>query len=195
MIRSNRPLVLNARSCADYGDSPDFAVVHDIKDLMEKVVQLQSVITSHGLTEARVARSPDVWVEGVVATEHRLESLELVVTNTSTWFAARHRHGDHTIETENFTIQQLEELLAAGDGAVFASQYPDALKGSYEEYLAHGPLQMAKLDEYSGDLKVSDLYDSDSDFSALLNDLIPHFEYPDFSWMTIEQVKNHIAHN
>jgi hypothetical protein len=49
------------------------------------------------------------------------------------------------------------------------------------------------LDCYKSSLNVGKLYDDDEEFAAMLRRAIPKFEYPDFSWMTVAQVKAHIV--
>jgi len=48
------------------------------------------------------------------------------------------------------------------------------------------------LKTYNKKTKVSDLYNDDDDFSSALTCLIPDFEYPNFSYLTIGEVLTRI---
>jgi len=49
------------------------------------------------------------------------------------------------------------------------------------------------LDQYRDTENVGQLYDTDDRFASFIRRTIPGFEFPDFSWMTVRQVKAHIA--
>jgi len=49
------------------------------------------------------------------------------------------------------------------------------------------------LDQYRDSDNVGQLYDTDDRFASYIRRSIPGFEFPDFSWMTIRQVKAHIS--
>lgn len=48
------------------------------------------------------------------------------------------------------------------------------------------------LESYVESDNVGSLYDSDDEFAALLRKVISDFEYPDYAWMTVAQVKTRI---
>lgn len=48
------------------------------------------------------------------------------------------------------------------------------------------------LATYPGTEKVADVYDTDDEFSSALTTLIPNFEYPNFSFLTIKEVKSKV---
>lgn len=48
------------------------------------------------------------------------------------------------------------------------------------------------LNTYNKKTKIADLYDDDDDFSSALTCLIPDFEYPNFSYLTIGEVLSRI---
>jgi len=52
---------------------------------------------------------------------------------------------------------------------------------------------IALLKTYNKKTKVADLYNDDDDFSSALTCLIPNFEYPNFSYLTIGEVLSRTA--
>lgn len=48
------------------------------------------------------------------------------------------------------------------------------------------------LNTYNKKTKIADLYNDDDDFSSALTCLIPDFEYPNFSYLTIGEVLSRI---
>jgi hypothetical protein len=49
-------------------------------------------------------------------------------------------------------------------------------------------LALAYLEGFPGDTRVADVYDVDDEASSALTSLIPHFEYPNYSYLTMAQV-------
>lgn len=54
-------------------------------------------------------------------------------------------------------------------------------------------LVFSTLDRYRPSEKLAAIYDEDEDLRSALIDAVPGFEYPNYSWMTVAQVKNHLA--
>ncbi|MDP1870225.1 MAG: hypothetical protein Q8K61_01230 [Gallionella sp.] len=53
----------------------------------------------------------------------------------------------------------------------------------------HKKMALTLLDQYQANLKVSALYDTDPAFAGALQALFPRFEYPDFSHLSVAEVK------
>ena len=52
---------------------------------------------------------------------------------------------------------------------------------------------LALLDHHKNSDNVGHLYDTEERFAKMLLEVIPDFEYPDFSWMTVKQLRSHLA--
>jgi len=59
--------------------------------------------------------------------------------------------------------------------------------------LCKNDLVFSVLDRYRPSERLAAIYDEDENLRSALIDAIPGFEYPDYSWMTVAQVKNHLA--
>lgn len=70
---------------------------------------------------------------------------------------------------------------------------PDEALKSYQGDPAGEPSDLDALDWYAEDHTIDQHYDYDDDFAGALIRLIPGFEYPDYSHMTIGQVKAVVA--
>lgn len=49
------------------------------------------------------------------------------------------------------------------------------------------------LDRYRPSEKLAAIYDEDDSLRSALIDAIPGFEYPNYSWMTVAQMRNHLV--
>lgn len=54
-------------------------------------------------------------------------------------------------------------------------------------------LVFSALDRYRPSERLAAIYDDDEELRTALLDAIPGFEYPNYSWMTVTQVKNHLT--
>lgn len=52
---------------------------------------------------------------------------------------------------------------------------------------------LSVLDQYLPSERLAEIYDEDEDLVSALIDAIPGFEYPNYSWMTVAQVKTHLV--
>lgn len=184
---SNRILVLPAYSMGDIGREPEFAVVAKPADLLTEVQRLQRVAIDHSLSELRVGYYPE-WGPGDIGDELRLTNGELVVSQRSFWFTDTPKGSNTSIETQGCDVADLAKALKeGGSGPIYLV---GDLKGLKDRHL-ESVLQV--LESYDDEGLVSDFYDTDQAFSQILNDCIPNFEYPDFSGMTVAEVKDRIT--
>lgn len=54
-------------------------------------------------------------------------------------------------------------------------------------------LVFSALDRFRPSERLAAIYDDDEELRTALLDAIPGFEYPNYSWMTVAQVKNHLT--
>jgi hypothetical protein len=111
---------------------PRYAKITAGATFMAQLKHLHTLCQKEQLTEVRMSYGPDMWGPTGVEEAMRMECPELVVTQSSFWFADRGRHQDAHVETRGVSILHLTQALASATGPIFLCSDPTAL----ENYVA-----------------------------------------------------------
>jgi len=106
-----------------FGDKPRFASYQLDSERLRRIVQLEQLRQTYGLTEVRVADGPD-WED---EDNLRLSFHELVVSAGQFRFVSEPKHGDGDLETKPMDIDELVRV-AAQEGDYYCADEPEDLK-------------------------------------------------------------------
>lgn len=104
-----------AHATSEYGDGPDYCRFTVTPHFVNRLRQLQRVLTDNQLSELRVLDGPERWGPGDVADELRFNLAELVLTDGAFWFADSPKHRDYHVNSVMIPLQSLLDAFDAGD--------------------------------------------------------------------------------
>jgi hypothetical protein len=85
-------------------------------ELVARLHELSTLVTTHGLSEVRVRIGPEQWGPEGIEDQATLENDELVVTVDAFWFTADIKHDDSSwCESEFLSISRFLAAVAGGE--------------------------------------------------------------------------------
>jgi hypothetical protein len=112
---------------------PTYARITAGVTFMAQIKRLHTLCQKEQLNEVRLSYAPDMWGPAGVEDSMRGECPELVVTQSSFWFADRGRHQEGHVETRSVSILHLTQALASATGPIFLCSDPTALENFVAE--------------------------------------------------------------
>ncbi|WP_156923758.1 hypothetical protein [Massilia alkalitolerans] len=112
---------------------PTYAKITAGDIFMAQIKRLHALCQKEQLNEVRLSYAPDMWGPVGVEDSMRGECPELVVTQSSFWFADRGRHQEGHVETRSVSILHLTQALASATGPIFLCNDPAALENFIAE--------------------------------------------------------------
>ena len=126
-----RLVVVPAHATGDY-DGPSYCAFHVTQAFVLRLMAIIELCTEHDLSSARFVDAPELWGPAGIEEELRLHFSELMVTRTGDfWFTDSPKHGSYLVESEMFSVENLQALLDEGTSEIaFAN---DDCRELYEE--------------------------------------------------------------